>query len=405
MSSSTAQVAAPAWAQLPNLASDKVDTKILFTTDDFFAVAECMLSSKDPVFIPDAFTEFGKLMDGWETRRKRTLGHDWCIMQLGLSGIVKGIAVDTAFFTGNQVPRISVQAARLDTAPTLVRRSQGGTAATTEEIEAAERLGSVDWTEILPRRVLQPGYPETRQHYFDVSSNERWTHLRINLYPDGGIARLRVHGLVVRDWSQVSTTDVQDLVAVENGGRALYHSNSHYGRSSNLINPGRAADMGDGWETARRPDRPAIYTMGHDGHVVMPGSDFAVLKLGHVGVVDSLEIDTNHFKGNFPESCFVEACLMTDSSSGEDAGDALVIGDCERKNEFQRTGTLAANAPAMSVEWKTLLPRTKLRAHEQRVFTVADNTLVNPGAISHIRLNIYPDGGVSRVRALGRIRK
>lgn len=268
-----------------------------------------------------------------------------------------------------------------------------GTAATQQELEAAERIESHKWTEILSMKELQPGYPNTRYHSFEIHSTARWTHLRLNLYPDGGIARFKVFGTVIRDWSQVSTSTKLDLIAVGNGGKAIYHSNAHYGVPSNLINPTRALDMGDGWETARRPDRPAIYKLGADGHVEMPGSDFAVLKLGHPGIVEEIEIDTSHFKGNFPESCFIEACF----ADAENA-DELITQDCEEKKQRQSKGEPMVTG---KIAWKTLLPRTKLGSHEIKLFPAATDVSV----ITHIRLNIYPDGGVSRLRLFGHISK
>ncbi|KAJ3266916.1 hypothetical protein HK104_006008, partial [Borealophlyctis nickersoniae] len=242
----------PDFTSLTELASSAVGGRILFATDDFFAPAEALLSDADPLWDERKFTDFGKWMDGWETRRKRAPGHDWAIIQLGLPGTIAGFDIDTAYFTGNQAPRVSIQAAWIsnDSPLYLTRRSELGSAPTSDELAAAQKVGSDTWTEILPMTPLRPGYPDTRHHSFAALHPDRkWTHLRLNLYPDGGVARLRVYGIVSRDWSNVSKTDIVDLAAVENGGRAISCSDSHYGKPSNLIAPGRALTMAGGWET------------------------------------------------------------------------------------------------------------------------------------------------------------
>ncbi|KAJ3227009.1 hypothetical protein HK099_003632 [Clydaea vesicula] len=295
---------------LNELANDCVGGKILFATDDFFQVAESMLLNGEPVWDLNKYTEFGKWMDGWETRRKRTPGHDWCILKLGLSGVIKGFVVDTAFFTGNNTPKVSIQGACLeDDKVNLLRRSEMGTRCTEEELKQAETIGSDKWEEILPKAPLKPGYPETRENFFAVDNKKRFTHLRVNMFPDGGIARLRVFGEVSRDWSLVSLDEVIDLVSIKNGGRALSFSNSHYGTPKNLIMPNRGAGMYDGWETARNPNRPEVFLVGDDGQLICPGAEWCVLKLGTKGIVSKIEIDTAWFKGNYPESFTLEVLL------------------------------------------------------------------------------------------------
>uniref|UniRef100_A0A7S1G9S0 Allantoicase domain-containing protein n=1 Tax=Bicosoecida sp. CB-2014 TaxID=1486930 RepID=A0A7S1G9S0_9STRA len=371
----------PAWKKSTEMVSARVGGKCLFATDEWFATAENMLKTSEPVFIPDKFTEFGKWMDGWETRRKRTVGHDWCILQLGLPGVIFGIHVNTAHFTGNYVPRVSVQGAYLDEAPRDLVDSRGeggvmGTCATREQLAAAAELRSEEWEELVPMSKLGPGFVDTRDSYFTVRSTKPYTHLRVNMHPDGGIARLHVHGIVRRDWEAVPDAKVVDLVAAENGGRAVAWSDEHYGKPSNIIVRRRGVNMGDGWETARKMNRPPAYEADDAGNLVLPGmSDWAVFELGHAGVVTEVEVDTQHFKGNFPESCLVEATLAPRTSTDfADGGKALT--------------------------WHEIVPRrvAKLSANASHVFPVS-----GVGAVSHIRLTMFPDGGIMRFRVRGRV--
>lgn len=347
--------------------------RILFATDDFFQVAENLIMKNDPVWDEHKFTTFGKWMDGWETRRKRTEGHDWCILKLGLSGIIAGIDADTAFFTGNQTLRISIQAACLESDDLgLVRRSEMGTRATADELEKAVAVGSDKWEEILAISPLKPGYPDQRHNYFEINSGKRWTHLRVNYFPDGGVARLRVYGHVSKDWSLISVTDIVDLVAMENGGKPISFTNSHYGHPFKMIQPGASEGMYDGWETARNPNRPPIFIRGDDGHLIMPGFETSTFALGHKGIVDHIIIDTSHFKGNYPESALVEAICHSDLES-------------------------PLHPPAAdSKGWFPLVSRSLLTANAVHSFKV---TVAN--VVTHLRITIYPDGGIARLRVMG----
>jgi allantoicase len=150
--------------KLTDLASGALGGRVLFATDEWFAPAHHLLLPEAPVFLPDEFTDFGKWMDGWETRRKRLPGHDWCLLQLGLRGIVEAIEVDTAFFTGNNAPRASIQAARFPADPAdsqtpaalralaakATAERKMGVCASPEELALAEQLGSHEWTELVP---------------------------------------------------------------------------------------------------------------------------------------------------------------------------------------------------------------------------------------------------------------
>ncbi|RAU19115.1 allantoicase [Nitrincola tibetensis] len=318
-----------------NLADARLGTQAIFVTDDWFADVNRMLQPEPPVWKEGVFDDNGKWMDGWESRRKRFEGYDHAIIRLGVPGFIRGVDIDTSYFTGNYPPSASLEACFC---------AEGDPTAQTH------------WTPILPAVDLQGN----SHHFHDTSHQDQpWTHLRFNIYPDGGVARLRVYGMPYRDWSDVADDEQIDLAAALNGGRALACSDEHYGTISNLINPGRGINMGDGWETARRRT---------------PGYDWAILSLGHPGVVEKIIVDTLHFKGNYPDSCSIQA--------------AYVKGGTESQIETQ------------SLYWKELLPSQKLQMHQEHEFSVE---LKDLGPITHLRLNIFPDGGVSRLRVLGHV--
>ncbi|CAM9919538.1 unnamed protein product, partial [Phaeothamnion confervicola] len=374
---------------------------------EWFGAAINLLNDAEPTFDPNAFTEQGKLLDGWESRRKRTPGHDWCIIQLGLPGRVRGIEVDTAFFTGNHAPRFSLQAASLDPSlPELQRlahhwsRERVGTAAGDDELTLVAALRPDEWRELVPVTPLQPGYADSSRQFFPVtdetagnggnggngagssSGGGRVTHVRLNMFPDGGIARLRVYGEVERDWASVAAREVLDLAAVENGGIAVGCSDKHFGEPKNMIKAGRGVNMGDGWETARHAHRPPVLRLGTDGLLQYPagqGSDNAVLKLGTAGVVQRLVVDTMHFKGNFPESAAVDGCYtpgaLPEAFQDKEGGKGM--------------------------PWRPLLRRTRMGPDREHTFELGRGELEDCGAITHLRLTISPDGGVMRLRAFG----
>jgi len=372
---------APSFAGLTDLAAEKYGSKILFATDEWFAVAENLFKG-EPVFDPNAFTEFGKEMDGWESRRRRTQGHDWCIIELGLPGYIVGVDIDTANFTGNFAPGASVQAMCFAPGeaptPAALKRPNGGvmgTHATVEQTAEALKLNSDKWTTIVPPTRLASGAAGTRHSYVPVSSQERWTHLRLNQFPDGGIARLRVYG---RPDVLNPSTDAEGLVelsAAVNGGQQVCFSDSHYGRPSNLIAPDQAVNMGDGWETSRRMDRPAVFTKDAAGVPQMRGNEWCILQLGKAGQARRLTLDSLWFKGNYPESVAVEGI------------NAPTLG-------------LDAAALTKASGWFTLLPRTPGWPNAPRDFT-KDQGLVVDKDITHIRVTIFPDGGLARLRLWG----
>lgn len=326
------------FTELIDLASERLGGAVIVANDDFFAPKENLLKPSAPVFIADKYTDRGKWMDGWESRRRRTPGFDWCIIRLGLPGIVHGVVVDTSFFRGNYPEHCSLDGATFSGVPT----------------EAELTTDDVQWIPLLPQMPLNGD----SQNPFPINYAERITHLRFRIYPDGGVARLRVYGEVVPDWAQLKRAGgYVDLAAAENGGLVLTCSDMFFGHRHNLIMPGRAADMSDGWETKRRRG---------------PGHDWTIIKLARPGHIQRVEVDTSHFKGNFPESCSLEACNTQNAT----------------------TETLTD----LSAPWTTVLPRTKLQAHTRHFF---DRELLETGIASHLRFSIFPDGGVSRLRVYG----
>jgi allantoicase len=321
------------FTRLVDLACERLGGRVLAANDEFFAPKESLLKSTKPVFVENKYTSRGKWMAGWETRRRREPGHDWCIIRLGLPGIVRGIVVDTSHFKGNFPEHCSVEGceARAPVAVQQLRRSE------------------TEWFELLPKSPLQG---DTR-NLFPAQSARRVTHLRLNIYPDGGVARLRVHGEVGPDESQRRKRTI-DLAAIESGTRVLASSDEFFGSPLNLLLPGRAKNMGDGWETRRRRG---------------PGSDWVILKLGIPGTIERVEVDTSHFKGNYPESCALSGC------SAEGADDQ-----------------------ASAFPWKECLPRTRLKPNARHAYR---KELKAIGGVTHVRFEIFPDGGVSRLRIFG----
>jgi allantoicase len=313
------------FTQLIDLAAARTGGRALEANDEFFAPKENLLKSPKAIWLADKYTLKGKWMDGWETRRRRTPGFDWCVLKLGMRGVIRGLNVDTSWFTGNYPSHASVEA----------------------------RDGKGAWIEILAKSELKGN----GDNLFPIASDKPFTHVRLNIFPDGGVARLRVYGAVVPDWSKTPKKALLDLAAVSNGGLPLLSSDQFYSHPQNLIMPGRAKNMGDGWETKRRRG---------------PGNDWLILRLGAAGTLRKIEVDTNHFKGNYPDECMIEGVHMPGA-----AADRLA-------DEF--------------TPWVTVLPAKKLSASKRHLF---QKEIVPHGPVTHVRLNIYPDGGVSRLRLWG----
>jgi len=317
-----------------NLADARLGAQALLASDDFFADKQRMLNPEPAQFIPGKYDEHGKWMDGWESRRKRGPGHDWCIVRLARPGTIIGVDLDTSHFTGNFPPSASIE----------------GRDAVHDESGA-----DVAWFPLLPAVNLGGN----RHHYFALDGGRRCTHVRVNLFPDGGLARLRLYGMPELDVGSADEHGLIDLVAALNGGTVIAANNQHFGLASSLLLPGRGVNMGDGWETRRRRE---------------PGSDWCILALARPGVIEAVEVDTCHFKGNFPDACSIQAAMVA--------------------------GGTPESLVTQSMFWPLLLPEQKLSMDHQHHYR---RELLKHTPISHVRFNIHPDGGVSRLRLRGKV--
>ena len=255
-----------------NLADSRLGAKALAASDEFFAPKERMLEPQAAVFIPGKYDDHGKWMDGWETRRKRTTGEDWCVVKLARRGTIEGVDIDTSHFTGNYPPAASIEAC------------------TTQGDVPPDNM---QWHTLVAPTALQGN----QHHYFGVRHADSFTHIRITLFPDGGVARLRVYGKPVLDFAHAASTSREfvDLAAAVNGAYVVAANNQHFGLASNMLLPGRGVNMGDGWETRRRRE---------------PGNDWAIVALAHPGVIRKIDVDTAFFKGNYPDRCSLQAAYV-----------------------------------------------------------------------------------------------
>jgi allantoicase len=327
--------------ELPDLAEEPLGGAVLLANDEFFAGKENLISATLPQWREHEYTARGKWMDGWETRRRREPGYDWAIVRLGIPGVVRGVIVDTSFFRGNFPSECSIDACALPS----------WNADVAQVTDPATR-----WTEILPRSALRGD----AKNAFAIGAGERFTHLRLNIFPDGGVARLRVHGEVAPDWARLARNGgLLDLAALENGARSLLCSDMFFGARNNLLLPGRPPNMSSGWETRRRRG---------------PGNDWNLVQLGAPGSLRRVEVDTTHFLGNAPGRCSIDAWFAPGAGAEE----------------------LTSGARAARV----LLPETKTQPHTRHLF---ERELRSVGPVTHLRLNVFPDGGVARLRAFGEL--
>jgi allantoicase len=315
---------------LPDLAVRRLGGSVVAANDELFAERENLIKPEAPAYETYTFGHKGQVYDGWETRRRREPGHDWAIVRLGVAGVVCGVVVDTAHFKGNYPPEISVEGCSVEGYPT------------------PDQLERADWATLVPRSAVRGD----AQNPFRVDVPQRFTHVRLCMYPDGGIARLRVHGEIVPDPRYLAPGAI-DLAALENGGDVSGCSNMFYASPQNLISPGLARVMGEGWETARRRD---------------DGNDWVELRLAGAGLVRLAELDTSYFVGNAPGWASLRACDARDADQGDPEA------------------------------WVELLPRTRLQPDTRHRFRVDADV-----EATHVRLDVLPDGGMARVRLHGNL--
>lgn len=308
-----------------DLAKESVGGYALAANDDFFASRENLVKDAEAIWDEHRYVPTGKWMDGWETRRRREPGYDWCVVRLGVPGVVEEVVVDTAHFKGNYPEQASVE---------------GCVAPHNAKVEQLEK-----WVELVPRSDLKGDH----KNAFKVDCPYKFTHIRLNIFPDGGVARLRVMGQPVPHWMRPAPLKQPlDLAAMVNGAFVEEASDMFFGNRNNLILPGPSRQMNEGWETRRRRD---------------DGNDWATVRLATTGTVDVIELDTSHFKGNYPAAAKVEATADFDSAS-----------------------------------WTELLPRQQTLPHTLHTF---QEQLRAHGPIGGAKLHIYPCGGMARMRMWG----
>ena len=316
---------------LIDLAQPRLGTKVIYKTDDFFASANRIISPTEPVFKVGVFDKHGKWMDGWESRRKRTAGHDYIIIKLGKPGTIKKVDVDTSHFNGNQPAMISIEGANSN----------------------SNKINQLKWQPLLSKKKTKAN----SHHYFTVNSDKVFTHIKFNIFPDGGVARLRLYGSIAKS-SKLKNKKI-NLASLLDGSSVIACNNEHFGKAENILAPGKAKNMGDGWETRRRRGK---------------GFDWLILNSLDGKEIDKIEISTHHFKGNFPSHCSLQAAYLPNS-----------------KNSKQIVKS--------STKWKYLLKDAKLSANKVHVFK---NNLMKKDKINFIKINIFPDGGISRFRIYGK---
>ena len=318
-----------------NLAEPRLGSKVIFKTDDFFAPAHRILKSEIPVFKESLFDKHGKWMDGWETRRRRTKGFDYLIIKLGKPGKIFNVDLDTTHFSGNQPTHSSLEACY-----------------------SKNKLNKkTKWIKILNKKKLN----QNKKHNFKTNNKITFNYIRLNIFPDGGMARIRLFGKI--DMKKVNINEkMTNLSSVLNGASIVGCNNEHFGKAENVIAPGKGKNMGDGWETRRSRGK---------------NFDWLIIKFGKAGIISKLEIDTHHFKGNYPDSCSIQTAAILKKVSN-----SIVV-----KN---------------STKWKVILNKAKLKANKKHIFK---SIRMNKNKVNFLKINIYPDGGISRIRVFGKFAK
>ena len=316
---------------LIDLAQPRLGTKVIFKTDYFFASANRIIDPNEPVFKVGVFDKHGKWMDGWESRRKRTAGHDYIIVKLGKPGTIKKVNVDTSHFNCNQPAMVSIEGANSN----------------------SNNLNQLKWEPLLLKKKTKA----SSHHYFNINNKKIFTHIKFNIFPDGGVARLRLYGTIAKS-NKLKNKKI-NLASLLDGASVIACNNEHFGKAENILAPGKAKNMGDGWETRRRRGK---------------GFDWLILNSLDGKEIDKIEISTHHFKGNFPSHCSLQAAFLP-----------------TLKNSKQIVNS--------SLKWKYLLKDAKLSANKVHIFK---NNLMKKDKINFIKINIFPDGGISRFRIYGK---
>jgi allantoicase len=316
---------------LIDLAQPRLGSKVIFKTDDFFASAKRIINPSPAIFKGGLFDKNGKWMDGWESRRKRTKGHDYIILKLGKPGSIKKVDVDTSHFNGNQPAMISIEGAS----------------------SSSNKIGQLKWEPLLSKKKTIAN----SHHFFNINSKKHFTHIKFNIFPDGGVARLRLFGSIAK--SNKLKNKKTNLASLLHGASVIACNNEHFGKAENILAPGKAKNMGDGWETRRRRG---------------PGFDWLILNSLDGKEIDKIEISTHHFKGNFPSYCSLQATYIPKSKNSK-----VIVNS--------------------SVKWKYLLKDAKLSSNKVHIFK---NNLMKKDKINFIKINIFPDGGISRFRIYGK---
>jgi len=316
-----------------DLAQSRMGTKIVFKTDEFFASAKRIINPWSPIFKEGVFDKHGKWMDGWETRRKRNKGHDYLILKLGKPGRIHKVDIDTSYFSVNQPNKISLDAC-FSKKKILNKNSK--------------------WIKIVKKKIAKPN----SHHFFNIKNKSTFSHVKLNIYPDGGVARIRIYGSM--QIKKKFDNKIINLTSVLNGATPIACNNEHFGRAENVLAPGMGKNMGDGWETRRSRGK---------------NFDWLILKCAAVGKIKKIQIDTHHFKGNYPDKCSLQATYLNTKMSSK-------------------------NIVKKSKKWKFLLNNVKLYAHRKHNFK---NMLMKNKKVNYIKINIFPDGGISRIRVFGRV--
>ena len=317
---------------LIDLAQSRLGSKIVFKTNEFFAPAKRIINPWPPVFKEGVFDKHGKWMDGWETKRKRGKGYDYLILKLGRPGRISKIDIDTSYFSGNQPTKVSLQACF-----------------------SKKKLPNKNskWITILKKKPTKAN----SHHFFNIKNKSIFTHIKLNIFPDGGVARIRIYGSM--KILKNLTGKVLNLTSVLNGATPIACNNEHFGRAENILASGMGKNMGDGWETRRSRGK---------------NFDWLIIKCAVAGKINKIQIDTHHFKGNYPDKCSIQAALIDKKISSR----AIVNN---------------------SKKWKLLLNKVKLHAHQKHNFK---NNLMKDKKVNYIKINIFPDGGISRIRVFGK---